>query len=243
MGARLLLRFDDICPGMNWPVWRVVEETLRELGIRPLLAVVPDNRDPRLNVHRPHPSFWDHVRGWQQLGWSIGLHGFQHQCTSASAGILGRNRSSEFAGLPESEQKRKLETALEILRKQRVRADAWIAPAHSFDETTVRLLAELGIGCISDGYSLWPYQCDRGLLWVPQQLGRFRRLPFGTWTVCQHVNLWQAEDLKHFRSVVTRFRSSIGSLDELRQIYGARRRHWSDELFFTCFRAARSIRR
>jgi len=126
MGARLLLRFDDICPGMNWPVWRVVEETLRELGIRPLLAVVPDNRDPELNVHRPDPSFWDHVRGWQQLGWSIGLHGFQHRCTSASAGILGRNRSSEFAGLPESEQKRKLETALGILRKQRVRADAWI---------------------------------------------------------------------------------------------------------------------
>ncbi len=242
MGAKYLLRFDDICPGMNWPVWRAAEGILREADIKPLLAVVPDNRDPELNITHPDPAFWDKVRGWQQLGWSIGLHGFQHRYTSESPGILGRNRYSEFAGLPQVEQTRKLEKGLEIFREQGIRPDAWIAPAHSFDETTVRLLAELGIDCISDGYSFRPFVCERGLVWIPQQLGRFRRMPFGTWTVCLHINSWETQELDDLQSSINRFRSSIVTLGELRGRYGTRRRDWSDEIFSTCFRAARSVR-
>ena len=241
-GARYLLRFDDICPGMNWPMWRSVETILKQAGIRPLLAVVPDNRDPKLSVCSPNPSFWNEVREWQQLDWSIGLHGFQHLYTTASAGLLGRNEYSEFAGVPAHEQRLKIECGLKILQDRQIRTDAWIAPAHSFDHTTVRILAELGVDCISDGYSLWPFVCDRGLLWIPQQLGRFYPMPFGTWTVCLHINSWNTAALERFRSAVDRFRTSIVGLADLRRQYSARRRHWGDRVFFTCFRAARSVR-
>jgi peptidoglycan/xylan/chitin deacetylase (PgdA/CDA1 family) len=227
---------------MNWHVWHAVEEILRETGVKPLLAVVPDNRDPNLNVCQLDRTFWDKVRAWQQIGWSIGLHGFQHQYSSTRAGILGRNRYSEFAGLVASEQRRKLQAASAIFREQQVRPDAWVAPAHSFDHTTLDLLAELGINCISDGYALLPFLCERGLFWIPQQLGRFYDMPFGVWTVCVHINSWKERELAQFRSAIARFRPRITSLAELYQRYCDRRRTWSDDIFFACFRAARSLR-
>ena len=73
-GARYLVRFDDLCPTMNWANWRVLEAMLLQAGISPILAVVPDNRDPKLVAGPPAPDFWDHVRAWQARGWAIGLH-------------------------------------------------------------------------------------------------------------------------------------------------------------------------
>ncbi len=47
MKARYLIRFDDICPTMNWTIWEQVEQVLRTYHVQPILAVVPDNQDPR----------------------------------------------------------------------------------------------------------------------------------------------------------------------------------------------------
>ena len=99
MLTRYLVRFDDICPTMNWTVWRQVEEALVEEGVEPILAVVPDNRDPNLTFDWPEPRFWDRVRQWQARGWTIGMHGYHHRYETEDAGIVGRNRYSEFAGL------------------------------------------------------------------------------------------------------------------------------------------------
>src|SRR4051794_35356495 len=62
-GARYLVRFDDICPGMNWPVWREIEKILADTGVKPMLAVVPSNEDAHLDVGPREPRFWEHVRG------------------------------------------------------------------------------------------------------------------------------------------------------------------------------------
>ena len=48
--AKYLLRFDDLCPAMNWDTWSEIEVTLVRKGIKPLLAVVPDNQDATLKV-------------------------------------------------------------------------------------------------------------------------------------------------------------------------------------------------
>lgn len=63
--ARYLVRFDDICPAMNWDMWGKIETVLRENGVKPILAVVPDNKDPLLDVGAPVSDFWERVRGWQ----------------------------------------------------------------------------------------------------------------------------------------------------------------------------------
>jgi predicted deacetylase len=242
MPARYLIRFDDICPSMNWTVWREVEAILHESGVKPLLAVVPDNVDPNLRVEPDADDFWERVQAWQDLGWSIGLHGFEHRYVTSSPGLLGRNRYSEFAGLGDREQTRKLQAALEIFHAHGVRADAWVAPAHSFDDTTVGVLKKLGLDCISDGYSLNPYTCRDGMLWVPQQIGRFYRMPAGTWTVCLHINGWKSKDIEQFRREIKAFRDSIVTLGDIRQHYQTRRRSWSDSLFFNCVRALRSAK-
>jgi predicted deacetylase len=242
MTAQYLVRFDDICPTMNWHVWAQVEAILEEAGVKPLLAVVPDNLDPELHVAAADPTFWQKVREWQSRGWTIAMHGYQHCYVTSAPGIIGRNRYSEFAGLEESLQQSKVEQAMGIFDRESVRAEAWIAPAHSFDQATVRCLRRAGIDCISDGYSLFPYVCREGMLWVPQQLGNFRAMPIGMWTVCLHTNRWNAADIERFRRDVQAFRSQITDVVEIRRKYRTRARSMSDQLFFNCFRTIRSLK-
>src|SRR5712692_12017049 len=102
MTTQYLIRIDDICPTMNWAVWRAVEDVLVRYNISPLLAVVPDNQDPHLQITPARVDFWDCVRRWQALGWTIGLHGYRHSYVTRESGLLGINSFSEFAGLPEA---------------------------------------------------------------------------------------------------------------------------------------------
>jgi peptidoglycan/xylan/chitin deacetylase (PgdA/CDA1 family) len=181
------MRFDDVCPTMNWSVWERIEPLLHGNGIKPILAVVPDNRDPKLVVAAPRADFWDKVRAWQAEGWCIALHGYQHRYETREGGLMGINEYSEFAGLPEDVQREKLARALAIFAEQGVRADAWVAPAHSFDAVTVSLLLELGVETISDGFYYRPVR-HLGAIWIPQQFWHFRPMPGGLWTVCLHCN-------------------------------------------------------
>jgi predicted deacetylase len=243
MSASYLVRFDDICPTMNWSVWDSIERILIDRGIVPILAVVPDNQDNHLRVDHSRLDFWDRIRYLQRGGWSIGLHGFRHCYETRAAGIIGRNRYSEFAGLPEREQRIKLSSALAIFEREAVEPDAWIAPGHSFDEITVATLADLGLKCISDGYTLFPHVDDRGMLWVPQQLGTFRRMPYGVWTVCFHHNSWNAANLSSFERRLGSFSGSFTSLQAIKDRYRARRQSIDDKLFRRVYATAAALKR
>src|SRR5262245_18489652 len=133
MSARFIVRLDDVCTMMNWTVWEEVEAILMRHGVKPIIAVVPDNRDPKLIVDSPRSNFWDCVREWQGRGWTVALHGHQHSYSTKDAGIIGLNPYSEFAVLSYQDQKAKLEKAFGILEQEKVKAEAWIAPAHAFD--------------------------------------------------------------------------------------------------------------
>ena len=61
---RYILRFDDICPTMNWTLWGDIENILVQRALKPILAVVPDNQDPTLQVDAPVENFWERVREW-----------------------------------------------------------------------------------------------------------------------------------------------------------------------------------
>ena len=185
--ARYLVRFDDICPTMNWEVWERVEKILIEHAVRPILAVVPSNEDPHLDVAGSNPEFWSRVRGWQQRGWTIALHGCHHVYETTEAGLLGLNRRSEFAGLPREVQAERIAAGLRVLRREGVSAKVWVAPAHSFDLNTIEVLLEQGVDVISDGFFFRPVRLFQAI-WIPQQLWRFRPMPFGTWTICYHHN-------------------------------------------------------
>jgi predicted deacetylase len=229
MRTRFILRLDDICPTMNWELWRLLEGDFLELNIKPIMAVVPDNRDKGLMVSAPGADdFWNSVRSWQARGWTIGLHGYQHRYLTNEAGLYGRISRSEFAGLPAEIQEIKLRNALQIFREQRVSPEVWVAPAHSFDSTTISILSRLGIRIISDGYAIYPYQDADGVTWIPQQFGKFRKLPFGVWTICCHFNEWTPAETDRFRRDMRKYRRHFTAVTDVLESYRERRRNWFD---------------
>lgn len=222
MPGKLLLRFDDICPTMNWPVWEEIEQILSDAGVKPLVAVIPDNRDPEFYLAAPRPDFWDHVRLWQARGWTIGVHGYQHSYVTRCSGLLGINAASEFAGLPFQEQERKIRLALGIFTSEGIEPSVWVAPGHSFDTTTLRVLSEGGLRVVSDGFSIFPYEDFRGIFWIPQQMWRFRPVRLGVWTVCLHHNFWGPGAVDRFRGQLGKYRNQISSFPEVVNHYGGR---------------------
>lgn len=224
---KYLLRFDDICPTMNWEIWSQIEPLLVQAQVKPILAVVPDNQDSSLEAGPPAADFWDRVRAWQSRDWTIALHGYQHRYVSPHAGIAGLRKKSEFAGLSAEEQEEKLTSGLAIFDREGIKSRVWVAPGHSFDAVTVSLLPKFGIRIISDGYFRFPYRGGDNVIWVPQQLHRFRPSPAGVWTICFHHNHWSGADLHRFESDLEIHREDIWSLDDALAWYGNRRSSWS----------------
>src|SRR4051794_32344488 len=149
--AAYLLRFDDLCPTMNWKVWSEIEAALTEHRLKPMLAVVPDNFGPVLKVDGGGGGFLGRVRPWGAGGWTIALHGFQHKYVARRAGIVTLKKLTEFAGVSAGEQEEKLRRGMEIFERHGIHPRAWIAPNNSFDGTTVSLLPKFGIRVICDG--------------------------------------------------------------------------------------------
>jgi peptidoglycan/xylan/chitin deacetylase (PgdA/CDA1 family) len=227
---RYLLRFDDICPTMNWAMWEAIEKLLVLHGVKPILAVVPDNRDPNLMPDAPVGDFWDRVRRWQAKGYAIALHGHQHVYVNKNPGMMKLNRQSEFAGLPYGEQRTKIQKGLEIFAENGVTAEAWVAPSHSFDRTTLKVLAELGLPVVSDGLWPWPHLEEDSIFWVPQQLWAFYPKPAGIWTVCQHHNSWTEERLGAFARDLAQYASRMTDLSEVIRVHSGRTLTFSDRL-------------
>lgn len=225
--CRYLLRFDDICPTMNWKVWEAIEGQLLIHRVRPILAVVPDNRDPNLKIDPPRADFWDRVRQWQAMGFTIALHGYQHVYVNNNPGIMRLTYQSEFAGLPHHEQEIKLRRALAIFAEHGVRADAWVAPSHSFDHNTVSILADLGVQVISDGLWPWPFTDGQRVTWVPQQIWTFRPKRAGVWTVCQHHNAWSARETEQFAQLLAAYASKMTDVPSVLQAYAGRQLTWA----------------
>jgi uncharacterized protein DUF2334 len=114
MNASYLVRFDDICPTTNWNIWNKTESAFLGSDLKPIMAVVHNNQAPELQVALPLTLFWDKVRQWKERGSAIGLHTLNHRYVTRTAGMLGRNNYSEFAGLPATVQEEKLAAVARI---------------------------------------------------------------------------------------------------------------------------------
>jgi len=190
--ARYLLRFDDLCPTMAREAWQWFAPVLRNYGIRPILAVVPDNRDPELALTPPDANFWEEMRECQSSGATIALHGYQHRCVQQGGGLVPLNRNSEFAGAPEEAQRRWIQSGAAILRAEGLDPVVWVAPRHGFDRTTLRVLRSEHIRVVSDGFARRAFTRE-GMTWIPQQLWGPVAQQDGLWTICLHPwNITQA---------------------------------------------------
>lgn len=199
---------------MCWNTWSEIEACLVRSGIKPILAVVPDNRDPVLQVSPPVNDFWERVRRWQDMGWTIALHGYQHLYVARHGGLVTTRKKSEFASLPAPQQAEKLRRGMEIFAREGIRSRVWIAPGNAFDEVTVSLLPQFGVDIISAGWSWRPFIGPHQMTWLPCQLSILRTVPAGLWTVCYHHNSWTESDLNDFKRSLEQYKDRISSLPE-----------------------------
>ncbi len=237
-----IVRFDDICPTMDWNSWNKVEKVLVEKGIKPIIAVVPDNKDEKLQVGQENKIFWSKVIEWQKRGWSIAIHGYQHLYETNDSGLLGLNKYSEFSGLSYEEQTKKLTKAINIFNSHGVKPDLWVAPAHSFDEVTLRVLSDLGLNIISDGFYMRPVK-HMNMIWIPQQLWRFRKFRSGIWTVCLHVNEIKKDELEAICSDFIKYSNSIVSLDDATKNISINSLSIFDQIFSFVWKALIKLKR
>ena len=215
MPAKYIIRFDDICPTMNWDVWSKIENILLKNKIKPIVAIVPDNIDPKLSITNSNPIFWDRVIYWKRIGWTIGMHGYRHDLSGNNSGFIGLVNKTEFAGFSYDHQLEKLKNGYDIMCSNGVIPDIFVAPAHTFDTNTLKALKTLNINYVSDGFSFFPYVDRHDVTWIPQQLWRFRNFRFGIWTICYHHNLWDNKQLISFETYLNKYINQITSVDEV----------------------------
>ena len=58
--------------------WKRIESILNKYKIKPIVGVIPENRDPDF-VTAADGNFLGKACEWQKKGWTIALHGLHHE--------------------------------------------------------------------------------------------------------------------------------------------------------------------
>lgn len=228
--AQYLLRFDDLCPTISPQRWQRCRELVEEFGIRPILAVVPDNQDSNLSHAPSDPSFWAGLREMEAAGATLAVHGYRHVCRSRGENMLNLHRRTEFAGVDFKTQCNWIQAGFDILREKGLNPRLWIAPRHGFDHNTLRALRESGVEHISDGFARIPYRRD-GVTWIPQQLWSPVVKSKGLWTICTHPYTASSAEIRRLRSFLERHAGQFTSFECVLKEFPARRLPLGERLY------------
>jgi len=196
MKTKYLIRLDDACPYMDTKKWQRIEKILDEYGVKPMVGIIPANADPKTMIESENHMFWDKAKAWQEKGWAIALHGYDHVYIS-NDGLKGLNplwKRSEFAGVTVEEQRKKIQEGMNIMHEHGFNPKYFFAPSHTFDENTlVALKAESDIRIISDTVATRPYRYKE-FVFVPQFSGSCREMKMkGLFAFCLHPNTMNDE--------------------------------------------------
>lgn len=165
---KIAVRLDDIAPDMDWEGFLRFKELLDQYQVKPLIGVVPCNQDENLkgSSKGAPEDFWSYVRSLQSAGWVVAMHGYRHIYTTKKGGMFPLNDFSEFAGLSYDEQRKMLEAGKKIFKENGILTDLFMAPAHSYDQDTLKALKDTGFLGLTDGFGNRPYEY-RGLTFYP----------------------------------------------------------------------------
>ena len=207
---KILIRFDDICPTMNWEQWGKAKKLLDEVHICALIGVVPDCQDPDLHIDEPRLDFWEYIKELQEQGYTIAMHGYKHVFECGH---------SEFAGLPYEKQLEKIQKGKAVLSEHGIETDVFFAPAHNYDDNTLRALYKCGFKYMSDGLSRKPYS-RHGITLLPCRSGGIPKIKNGYVTAVVHAHEWVREDKKNdwalFHNLIKNHSSEVASFEEFK---------------------------
>ena len=215
----LLIRMDDISENMNWALMDKCEKLFDKFKIKPLLGIIPINKDPELLKLPKNDRFWERVKSWENKGWEITMHGCNHLYTQKSDknDIFNYGGNSEFYGLDYSMQLNKIKAGLEEFKKREIKVRSFFAPNHIYDSNTLKALKDSDIKIIIDGYGLFPYYKNE-ILFIPQLFYKEIFLPFGIQSTQMHINEWNDEAYKNFEIFVKKNYSKILNLNNIIEV-------------------------
>lgn len=171
-----LLRLDDACETMDPEKWERIEILLRTHGIKPLIAVIPNNMDQDQKFFSNDPGIWSHLKELENIGWEICMHGNTHIYHTRYGGVNPVQSRSEFAGMPFDKQCEEIRKGFRKFLDKNIQPRIFVAPSHTFDNNTLLALKkETPIRIISDTIAFKPYLKD-DFVFIPQQFSNVRRI-------------------------------------------------------------------
>lgn len=208
------LRFDDLHPRVNWGKWYSIEKLLKKFNLKVCIGVIPNNQDLSLYHGTFKEDFWQYVQYLQAQGHTIAMHGETHVYRSiAKKNLINiKKYKSEFTGLDYQSQYQKIQNGLEIFKTHNIFPKIFIAPGHAFDEITLKALNDSKINIISDGFYFRPIY-NKDIYWIPCQIWRFHRMPFGYWTICLHADMMSDQDIVNLEENIEKYRQSVYNFD------------------------------
>ena len=211
----ILIRFDDIAANMNWDLMDKCEELFDKNNIKPVMGVIPNNKDKELLSYPKRENFWKIVERWKNKNWEIAMHGFTHiyDSNTNKKDYFSYGGKSEFFGHSIDVQLDKIKSGLKIFKENNIKIRVFYAPNHTYDKNTFEALKAAGINQVIDGYGLMPYE-NNNIHFIPQLFYKLYILPFGIQTTQIHLNYWSIEDYKKFEKFVKKNASNIINYDE-----------------------------
>ena len=214
---KILIRFDDICPTMDFIQFEKALNVLQTYNVKPLLGIVPDCKDPELQIEPYHEEFWEYIRQLKNKGYKLAMHGYTHVYDSHKRGIVNIGFHSEFAGHTYQEQYEKIKKGIETLKANGIETDTFFAPSHSYDLNTLRALRENGFQYISDGMSTKP-TLRKGIVCIPcRSAGVPKIKKKGYYTAVFHAHEWvrpeKASGFEELKRLCENYKDDIMDFD------------------------------
>ena len=215
---KYLIRLDDACPTMDAAKWQRMFDILNQYGIRPMVGIIPQNKDPKQEIDKEDSKFWEKVDEWKAKGYTLALHGYDH-CYISNDGMKGLNpfwERSEFAGVPLEQQKEKIREGVKIFRAHGIDPLYYFAPSHTYDSNTLRALKEeSNIRIISDTIATNPYKMGDFAI-IPQLGGQCTEMKIhGIWTFCLHPSAMSDENFLATEDFLKAHKSEFISFSDL----------------------------
>jgi len=211
----ILIRLDDIAENMNWDLMKKTELLFEKYAIKPVLGVIPENKDNELLSYPKKDDFWEQIRIWKSKGWEIAMHGYTHvyDKNTNKKDYFKYGGDSEFCGHSLTTQMSRIESGLKKFRDEKIQIRSFFAPNHTYDDNTFIALKNSGINEIIDGYGLMPYT-ENNIKFIPQLLYKIVALPFGIQSTQIHLNEWKQKDFDNFEKFIIKNLNKIISYNQ-----------------------------
>ena len=211
----ILIRLDDIAENMNWDLMQKLELLFEKYEIKPVLGVIPENKDNELLAYPKKDNFWEQVKIWRNKGWEIAMHGYTHvyDKTCQNDDYFNYGGGSEFSGHSLEIQMLRIKNGLKKFDDEKIKIRTFFAPNHTYDKNTFIALKNCGINEVIDGYGFLPY-VQNGIKFIPQLFYKVLALPFGIKATQIHLNYWVQKDFDNFEKFIVKNSDKIITYDQ-----------------------------